>query len=225
MDVRGQRQTLAEDQIGARESDYDKKVEMIDTEQKQALYDFLEAHQNQEKYKFIVSPTPMFPDYLGGFASPGDIWTGYAAQREEILTEIGKIAESKSGSYVLPVFLGGDVHQSLVAKLTFQTPDQSKSVTLHSIISSAFNWYVLGVQRGAGKSGNLISKYRTKSNYEKGDMYCEVIANSEIVKNNYAVISADEEGISVAQFKVGWFGNKRINTNLISRAQLTMATS
>ncbi len=225
MDVRGQRKTLAVDRIGSLESDYEKTVEMVGEDQKQALYAFLKDDKNEKRVKFVVSPTPFFPDYIGGFSSPCDIWTGYAAQREEIINKIRRIAESKDDSYMLPVFLGGDVHQSLIAALTCKTLDQKKTMVLHSVVSSAFNWYVFGVQSSAGQSGKLISKCRSATNYEKGDMDCEVIGESVITKNNYAVIVVDEKEITISQFKVGWFRNKLINSHTISRDQLSLKST
>ena len=225
MDVRGQRKTLAVDRNGSLQGYYNKTVKMIGEDQKLALYDFLERNKNEQKVKFVVSPTPFFPDYIGGFSSPRDIWTGYAAQREEIINEIRRIAESKDDSYVLPVFLGGDVHQSLIATLTCKTSDPEKPMVLHSVVSSAFNWYIFGVQSGAGQSGKLISKYRSDKNFEKGDMNCEVIGESEITKNNYAVITVNNGDITISQFKVGWFRNKLINSHPISRDQLSLRST
>mmetsp|Transcript_22184 Transcript_22184/g.49527 ORF Transcript_22184/g.49527 Transcript_22184/m.49527 type:complete len:501 (+) Transcript_22184:121-1623(+) len=99
---------------------------MISTEQMTALKMWLS--DGADAVKFVASTTPMFPDA----ESPSeDTWSGFVEQRNEILNFIQK------NKIPRVVFLSGDVHCSVSAKLTLSSdPDFS----VLSLISSAFYW-------------------------------------------------------------------------------------
>jgi alkaline phosphatase D len=99
---------------------------MISTEQMTALKEWLS--DGAEAVKFVATPTPMFPDA----ESPSeDTWSGFIEQRNEILNYI------QERKIPRVIFLSGDVHCSMCAKLTCTT-DSDFSVL--SLISSAFYW-------------------------------------------------------------------------------------
>lgn len=114
-----------------------KKAQIIGEYQQQALYDWLEEHKEDEKVKFIVTSVPIFPDTKALFGAPEDKWGGYSEQRKEILDFIRENEIKKV------IFISGDVHVSLSAKLQFEGED----IGVYSIVSSAFTWPVPGLQR------------------------------------------------------------------------------
>lgn len=99
---------------------------MVSTEQMMALKTWLS--DGAEAVKFVATPTPMFPD---AESPTEDTWSGFIEQRNEIL----RFIQEKKIPRV--VFLSGDVHCAVSAKLTSSTdPDFS----VLSLISSAFYW-------------------------------------------------------------------------------------
>lgn len=110
--------------------------QMIGKYQLQALYNWLSDHKENEKVKFIVTSVPIFPDTKSLFGASEDKWGGYAEQRKEILDYIRKQQIKKV------IFISGDVHVSLAAKLQYQGEDTG----IYSVISSAFTWPVPGLQ-------------------------------------------------------------------------------
>ena len=68
---------------------------------------------------------------------PQDKWGGYSEQRLRILEFI------RNNNIRKVVFLSGDVHVSLAARLQFR----QQNIGVYSIISSGFTWPVPGLQR------------------------------------------------------------------------------
>jgi hypothetical protein len=203
MDVRGERELLAT-QYKKLPNDY-REPRMIGCDQKKALMEFLEEKNDTDLVKFIVTPVPFFPDYTGCLSKPADIWTGYAEQRMEILESIGEIADQQGNDFTRPIFLSGDVHHSLVAKLTIKT-NLGKKLDLYSVISSAFNWYIFGLQRMSlhkqGKKSNLISHWRRRRRYKiENDMSCEIVTDVE-KRNCYTIISVYGKKVKIERIPV-----------------------
>ncbi len=115
--------------------------QMISKRQQEKLQDWLRDNKSDDLVKFIVSAVPVFPDtknpWYYPFGAPEDKWAGYAEQRLKILDFI------QSEGIRKVVFLSGDVHVSLAAKLQHNNED----IGVYSIISSAFTWPVPGLQR------------------------------------------------------------------------------
>jgi alkaline phosphatase D len=106
--------------------------QMISRRQEEALCDWL-AHQ-PERVKCIVSPVAVFPDAHRLFRT-GDAWDGFRRQRTRLLEHIRRLALPRV------VFLSGDVHASLYARLDCRAPG-GRPVSMHSLISSGLFWPV-----------------------------------------------------------------------------------
>lgn len=118
--------------------------QMISPEQMAALKKWLVAPDQAGTTKFIVTSVPFFPDTRSGST---DKWSGFSAQRLEILDYIRKEKISKV------VFLSGDVHCSMAGQLKC-SDDPDFLVT--SVISSSFFWpYPQGQASGFKLRGTL----------------------------------------------------------------------
>ena len=98
---------------------------MIGDAQFEALSDWLK--RDEGRLKFVVSAVPFFPDFKG---ESDDKWSGFIEQRGEILDIIRQ-------SRTPVVFLGGDLHFSLHARLLCESDPQLRVL---SIVSSPFFW-------------------------------------------------------------------------------------
>ena len=78
--------------------------------------------------KFVATSTPMFSDAI---IPSEDTWSGFLEQRNEILNYI------RDNKIPRVVFLSGDVHCAMSAKLTSTT---NADFSVLSLISSAFFW-------------------------------------------------------------------------------------
>ncbi len=129
MDVRLERYMKTED------------PQMFGDYQEEALKAWLLKYKSDEYVKFIVSAVPLFPDtknvFLYPVGAPEDKWGGYSEQRLRLLDYI------RDNSIRKIVFLSGDVHVSLAAKLQYKNEDMG----VYSVICSAFTWPVPGLQR------------------------------------------------------------------------------
>ena len=102
------------------------KLKMMSNDQITALKAWLS--DGAEAVKFVGSSTPMFPD---AEKPSEDTWSGFLDQRNELLDFI------RDNEIPRVVFLSGDVHCAVSAKLTSVTvPD----FQVLSLISSAFYW-------------------------------------------------------------------------------------
>lgn len=111
---------------------------MISKEQLLKVQEFL--LQNPKHKKFIVSSVPVFPDTKPPFGVPGDKWTAFPNQRKQLLQFIHE--KQKTGEVKDVTFLSGGVHCSFVAQAQFP----GVQYTMYSVVSSAFNWLVEGLQ-------------------------------------------------------------------------------
>jgi alkaline phosphatase D len=102
------------------------RVQMVSSSQIEALKAWLS--DGSGRVKLVVTPVPLFPETRG---KTEDHWTGFPADRDELLGHI--VAND-----VKPVvFLSGDVHASMSAELRLIGPPGTKLV---SIVSSPFFW-------------------------------------------------------------------------------------
>ena len=98
---------------------------IISQEQMSALKKWL--RDGSGRVKLVATSVPFFPDLLS--CDGRDKWGGFTTQRKELLGFIGKHC-------IKPVvFLSGDVHASLSARLVSRN-----GLKLYSVISSAFFW-------------------------------------------------------------------------------------
>ena len=98
---------------------------IMSAEQMRALKKWLK--DGSGRVKLVVSSVPLFPDLTSD--ERDDKWSGFAAQRSELLAHIDRNGIEKV------VFLSGDLHASLSAELS--TPSGGKIV---SVIASSFFW-------------------------------------------------------------------------------------
>lgn len=99
--------------------------EMLSAKQMSALKRWL--RDDSGRVKIIVTSVPFFPDSASRENS--DKWSGFRAQRQELLAYIGRHQIRKI------VFFSGDVHASFTAELKSPT-----GLKLLSVVSSAFFW-------------------------------------------------------------------------------------
>lgn len=101
--------------------------------QLKSLKDWLKANQAAPRL-FVVMSVPLFPDTReeAPFDDPKDKWAGFNEERFDILDFI-KEKEIRNVTFV-----GGDVHNSHVAKLTC---DDDPGFAVTSVVSSAFFRY------------------------------------------------------------------------------------
>lgn len=140
---------------------------MISSEQMQALLAWLS--DGSGRVKLIVSSVPAIPDLKD---DADDKWTGFAAERTQILDHIFR---QKIGKVV---FVSGDVHCSFVAELA---ADADPAFRVLSVVSSSFYWpYPHMKQDDFATKGKLASKsangYRIRSVSEihSTDNFCRL---------------------------------------------------
>lgn len=107
------------------------------------LCNWLTEHKDDERPKFIVSPTVFVPNGIetAGKADShdrnkekNDSWPAFPATRRRLLQHIinNKIQNV--------VFLSGDIHCSNVARITFGGSVEAETLKAYSVVSSAFYW-------------------------------------------------------------------------------------
>ena len=167
-----------------REIDGDAFEQMISDSQIVKLETYLK--NPNYKVKFVISSVPFFPDTSKQFGTPYDKWKGGFKQRKAIL----KFIELNDIRNV--VFLSGDVHCSLSAKLKL-----SNGILVHNIISSALNWPIFGLGSQNFLFGNLYGaeEYESTciSRSVSGD---KSIADPEL-KNNFTSVSVKTTAIEI----------------------------
>lgn len=149
----------------------------------------------KEKFKFIVSPIPVFPDTQKLFGNPKDKWGGAPKQRHEMLKRIFE----KRDDNPRVVFLSGDVHVSYVAQLTLN--DDDNGFIIYNVVSSAFNWVPPGLQRGNFAWGSLAKKdLRDTSDamFKSKQVYGPENQRKQVhKKNNFARIKVKGDNVTV----------------------------
>lgn len=147
------------------------------------------------KVKFIASSIPLFPDTKGKLGTPEDKWFLAAKQRVELLDFIRTLENRPQ-----VVFLSGDVHISAVAQLTHEDDPDFK---VFNIISSAFHWYVLGLQEDHFNWGKLLAKKARADHVEDGHATFSKYHSESVIKtafgkpkifkrNNFAIVSVEQ---------------------------------
>jgi alkaline phosphatase D len=127
--------------------------QMIGAVQEAALKDWLLEHRSGDTVKFVVSAVPVFPDTRWIFGASEDKWGGFCEQRTRILDFIRENGIRKV------VFVSGDVHVSLAARLAYRGQD----MYVYSVVSSAFTWPIPGLQRFNFDWGKLAERSKRKS--------------------------------------------------------------
>ena len=99
----------------------------------------LQQNQNQDRPKFIVSPTVFVPNPVVTTKNDkqkekSDSWSAFPETRKRLLCHI---VDNKVQNVI---FLSGDVHCSNVAKITFSGSEEADKLKAFSITSSAFYW-------------------------------------------------------------------------------------
>lgn len=134
--------------------------QMIGEAQLDSLLKWLLVNRSDDFVKFVVSAVPMFPDtknvWFYPVGAPQDKWAAYAEQRKRILDFI------RENNIRKVVFLSGDVHVSLFAKLYYVEGGVSQDLGVYSVISSGFRWPVPGLQRFNFDWRNLPEKTKYK---------------------------------------------------------------
>lgn len=107
------------------------------------LLNWLTEHKDDERPKFIVSPTVFVPNGIetagSGPASKrnkekSDSWPAFPTTRRKLLQHI------VNNSIQNVVFLSGDIHCSNVARISFSGSPEAEKLTAYSVVSSAFYW-------------------------------------------------------------------------------------
>ncbi len=145
--------------------------------------------------KFIASSIPVFPDTRGKLGTPEDKWFLAAKQRVELLDYIRTLDERPQ-----VVFLSGDVHISAAAQLTHEDDPDFK---VFNVISSAFHWFVLGLQEDHFDWGKLLAKKARADHVEDGNATFSKYHSESVIKtafgkpkifkrNNFAIVSVEK---------------------------------
>ncbi|NVJ96622.1 MAG: alkaline phosphatase D family protein [Alphaproteobacteria bacterium] len=130
-----------------------------------------------DKFSFILTPVPLFPDAKPYFWPPfatgsiKELWTSNTRQRNEILDAIN----ASSGKFI---FLSGDVHCSFTAQLTLECGKK-----VYSIVSSAMNWMLPGLNKHWFDKEKLRHRSTADGNLE-------VLNDGHIeTRNNYTLVT------------------------------------
>lgn len=121
--------------------------EILGEEQLLALKEFLK-HENNERWKFIVSPIPFAPDTDERDILTVDTWKAYPRQRMELIQWM------RQNLSFMPVFLQGDIHLSCFATVS----DRAGTFRFPCITSSALNWWLFGVQDVGKRIGKKLPR-------------------------------------------------------------------
>lgn len=103
-------------------------IEIVNQAQMRELKSWLEAGKRKKRVKVIVSSVPIFPDFL---EPSHDKWSGFQAQRDELLNFIHDRKIRRV------VTLSGDVHSSMAVELLSDTDPDFRIL---SVVSSPFYW-------------------------------------------------------------------------------------
>lgn len=107
------------------------------------LCNWLELHKDNDRPKFIVSPTVFVPNSIETAGNEeihnknkekNDSWPAFPATRRRLLQHIVKHRIQNV------IFLSGDIHCSNVARITFSGSPEVESLKAYSVTSSAFYW-------------------------------------------------------------------------------------
>lgn len=176
---------------------------MLSKETEEQLIDFMQQKDVPEaelRYKFIVSPVPIAPDTNHDVNKDEhriDTWRSYPKQRERILKACKKVP-------LRPVFLGGDLHLSTCLTIRSREDEMFEVPT---IVSSALNWVIFGIQRESKKNfalrkieqGTLVqdmADLKRNPLNRTGEFYVDGFNQmASCMKNNYMKISVTAEEI------------------------------
>lgn len=181
-------------------------------EQLDELFSFIA--RTSTKMKFIVSAVPIFPDVNKFEAAvlQRDTWSGFQAQRLQILDAIYESRQSNIA------FLSGDVHCSFIAQLT---SEQDPDFKLYNIVSSAFNWVFPGLNRGHFLEDRPLAAMDLESPrsgdqpvYESSivDLNSRLLTGDVIVVNNFCHLQVDtvldDHGLPFKRLSVNYYTEK-----------------
>ena len=154
-------------------------AEIIGPDQMAALKNWL--GDGKKKVKVIVSSVPVFPD----FRSPSDDkWSGFQAQRDELLNFI----HDKRVRRV--VTISGDVHSSMSVELRSVSDKRFRVV---SVVSSPFYWPYPHPNR---KSFQMEGHLRSSSPYD----YRLANGSGVVTTDNFTRLTVDLRSVTVETF-------------------------
>jgi alkaline phosphatase D len=175
------------------------------------LLQWLSAHKDDDRPKFIVTPTVFVPNPIVTTISEphkekSDSWPAFPTTRRLLLNHI---IQNKIQNVV---FLSGDIHCSNVARINFSGSPEVKTLKAFSITSSAFYWpypfadgepsnyvhdsikqddeFVIDAQSG------IKMNYRA-SNFTQEDNFCRVDVNWP--KRRIEVRTIDQKGNNIVK--------------------------
>ena len=163
-----------------REPEYE---EIIGEEQMAALLKWLK--DGSERVKFVVTSVPFFPDIK---KKNDDKWSGYLAQRDQIITHIRKNKLRKV------VFLSGDVHCSMSAELNISEPGEDP-LKIYSIISSPFYWPYRHMKRSHFNLKGHVASNENENAYLLGKV------SRVFSSDNFTRVKASSTSIEIEVFE------------------------
>ena len=170
------------------------------------LCQWLTAHKNDPRPKFIISPTVFVPNTVlttksDRYKEKSDAWASFPETRRHLLFHI------VSNNIQNVVFLSGDIHCSNVAEISFSGNPTVKKLKAFSITSSAFYWpfwfadgepsnYVHDSRKQddtfvVDESANIKMDYKAY-NFTQKDNFCRVDVNW--ANRKLEVIAIDSKG-------------------------------
>ena len=163
---------------------------MIGPRQMKKLRDWLVDMESRREacVKFLVSAVPMFPDAR---FHTGDKWLDFAVQRQELLEFI------RDKGITRVIVLSGDVHCSFTSALVFRKDAgrESKPFSIYNVVSSAFHWYTIGMQKSWFRFGRHL---KGKSN-EPSEFFVHRLS-PVCRRDNFTRVTANAEEVTVEVF-------------------------
>jgi alkaline phosphatase D len=137
------------------------------------LIAWLSDHKDDNRPKFIVSPTVFVPNPVVTTISDrhkekSDAWSAFPTTRRRLLNHI---IDNKIQNVI---FLSGDIHCSNVARISFSGNSEVKALKAFSITSSAFYW---PYPFADGEPSNYVHdsiKQDDTSKFTQEDNFCRV---------------------------------------------------
>lgn len=159
------------------------------------LCNWLTEHKDDERPKFIVSPTVFVPNGIetaGNEASnminkeKSDSWPAFPATRRRLLQHI------VNNNIQNVVFLSGDIHCSNVARIQFSGTPEAASLKAYSVVSSAFYWPFWFAD---GEPANYVHDSKKQNDTfvvdEQNGITMDYVAENFTQKDNFCRVDID----------------------------------
>ena len=159
------------------------------------LCNWLIEHKDDERPKFIVSPTVFVPNGVetaGNEASnmrnkeKSDSWPAFPATRRRLLQHI------VHNNIQNVVFLSGDIHCSNVARIQFTGTPEAESLKAYSVVSSAFYWPFWFAD---GEPANYVHDSKKQNDTfvvdEQNGITMDYVAENFTQKDNFCRVDID----------------------------------